>query len=166
MWCPLSLQRMLLHALKDHHTAVPRGDPNTLQNPPPFLQSHLISAEPDFETSVTLAPQGGKTPTSAGLLFSLCVPWGCPVLNQVYFVTVQWVLISCLCSPYLAAVLTHSLRLHTFISSQGKAVWRNLHPHWVKNEHGILSKIVRWGMWEKRWVRYLHYSCIRPNWRV
>lgn len=150
-----SLQWTLLHTLRHHHMAVPRGGkPKHLANPPPLLQSHLISAKPDIETCTTLAPQGGKTQISAGLLFFLCVPWGCPDLNKVYFINDQWDLISCLHSPFPVAVVTHSLRLCTFIPSQGKAVWGNLHPHWV-DETGewnrILSKIMRWGTWEKSW---------------
>lgn len=136
-----SVQQMPMHALKiTTWQFLGKRDPNTWQNPPPFLQSHLISAEPDLETCVTLAPQGGKTQTSAGLLFFLRFPWGCPVLSQVYFVNVWWDLISCLHSPYLVAVVTNSLRLCTFISSQGKAVWENLHPNWVEDEHGYSEK--------------------------
>lgn len=117
-----------------------KKDLNTWQNPWRFLQNHLISTEYDFETHVTLASEESKTQTSAGLLFSLHVSWGCPVLNQIYFANVPWDLISCVHTLYLVASGRWSLRLCTFISSQGKAVWGN-NPHWVQDEHGCSAKL-------------------------
>lgn len=43
-----SLQHKPTHLLKDHHMAIPGKSLNTWKNPPPFLQSHLISTEHDF----------------------------------------------------------------------------------------------------------------------
>ena len=93
---------MPVHALKDHCMAVPRGE-----RPKHLAKSTTSSPKPSHLSWSSLwdlcntGSQGGKTQTSAGLLISFHVPWGCPVLNQVYFVNVQWDLISCLHSPHI-----------------------------------------------------------------
>lgn len=73
--------------------------------------------------------------------FPLHVPWGCPVLKCAYFINIQWDLISCLHSPYLVAVVTHSSGLHTFISSwQYKLLGSSRGPNEKQSEEPACSQ--------------------------
>lgn len=118
-----SLQHKPTHVLKDHHMAV-----SSKRAWIPGKIHHLLSKPISSQLNMTFRLTGfqrSKTQTSAGLLFSLHVSWGCPVLNQTYFANVPWVLISCVHPPHLVVSGRCSLRLCTVISFQGKAVWGN-----------------------------------------